>query len=202
MILVHDSLSLLCKDCRIDYSTVLFFCIKQGNMILSVGCISVAISSLSQHFTKRYDNEQRRRCRAMILISEFDFRRNESFNVYLETFPYRVYDSDFTFIIDNAFEYIIYDWIKSIERETVTLYKNDLQAFQFGENFWITDTNNEKHLLNKEKLASGIGQALKIFKEDMVNYKQEIKAPCINGAICDYIIQISIYGELRFDNHN
>ena len=134
----------------------------------------------------------------MVLIAGFNEKRNEPYKVFLETYPYKVYLYDYGYILDTAYEQML-KWTKQIKREIKTGYKDDLIAFMHGEVFWIKDIEGNDLKLDRDLLVTGIGKALYKFKDEMIDYKGELKGPCLDRLICDYIVQLALYGKYKFE---
>ncbi|MBD5508846.1 MAG: hypothetical protein HDR05_12585 [Lachnospiraceae bacterium] len=133
----------------------------------------------------------------MILRSDFSKKYQSTIKVYLETYPYKIKDLDFSIILDSGYEYSRF-WIDSIK--WIPRNDNDhvLRYFADGGKIWITDICGNEHELIKDMLVVGIGNVLKKHENSMVDYKQEIISACIDENICDEIIQLTLYGEIKF----
>ena len=133
----------------------------------------------------------------MVLVSEFNERSNSEYKIYLETYPYKICDMDFGIILDSGFE-MARDWIQSIRWIPRSESDNIFKYFSEGGNIWLTDRDNQEHLLNRDIMIKGISRIMLIHKSEVVNYKKEINAPCISNMVCDEIIQLALYNDIKY----
>jgi hypothetical protein len=134
----------------------------------------------------------------MVLFSGYDARIKEPYNVYLELYPYKVYDIDFAIILDTAYDIMKSRWATSIRRTVTTKYADDLLAFMHGENLWITDINGEEHLLNKEVMLKGLEIVIFELRYNIIGEDNRLLSECIGDEKCDDIIQLSLFDAIRF----
>lgn len=133
----------------------------------------------------------------MILKSEYNEKYGRTSKIYLEAFPYKITDLDLSIILDSGYEYSRH-WIESIKWVPRNPRDQVLSYFADGGTLWITDICHIEYILTKDILMVGVGIALQKYEKYMVNYKQEINSPCINENICDEIIQLSLYGDIKY----
>lgn len=131
----------------------------------------------------------------MVLVSDYNKKTGEQYNIYLETFPFKVYDFDIKIIFDTALDKMLENWCVSIRCLNPRRPFDELAE---GKPIWITDVTSMEHELTRDKMVAGIGQALKIHKYSMLNFRQELDTPCYSADICDEIVQFALYGEIRF----
>lgn len=133
----------------------------------------------------------------MVLKSEFNERYGKNIKIYLEAFPYKIRDLDLSIILDSGYEYSRY-WIRSIKWLPRNQRDQILSYFADGGKLWVTDICNVESILTKDILMIGVGLALEKYEKYMVDYKQEINASCISEKMCNEIIQLSLYGKIKF----
>lgn len=133
----------------------------------------------------------------MVLMSEYDEERSDTYKIYLETFPFKIYNIDLSCILDSAYENSK-KWIKNMywiprkDNDSFLLY------FAEGGKVWITDAENNEHELTRECLVYGIREALKIHKNEMIDSMNELNAPCFSESLCDEILQKAIFNSVKF----
>lgn len=137
----------------------------------------------------------------MILINGFDSRYNQSYSIYLGVFPYKIYDSDFKFILDGAFEYMN-NWVASLKWNPLSAKSHVITDFSKGSPLFITDINGEEHILTREKLIIGIKLALDLYGKIIVFRDNEIKTYSFTSELCDLIVQFSLYKTYKYINEN
>lgn len=137
----------------------------------------------------------------MILINEFDTRYNENYSIYLGVFPYKMYDSDFKFILDGAFEHMQY-WVKSLRWNPTSPNSHVIADFSIGRPVYITDIDGGEHTLTKEKLIKGLKIAISLYGELLEYRNKELQTFAFTSGLCDFIIQYSLYGTYKYINEN
>lgn len=134
-----------------------------------------------------------------ILVNKFDTKYNENYSIYLGIFPYKMYESDFKFILDGAFEFMVY-WVKSLRWNPTSPEAHMINDFAKGSTLYITDIDGREHTLTKGKLIKGLTQALNLYGETLIYRKNELKTFAFTSSLCDDIVQYSIYGKYEYIN--
>ena len=129
----------------------------------------------------------------LILVSDYD-KKGRQYNIYLEAFPFKIYDIDIQIILDTAYDKMIL-WCESIKCVSPT---HPFEAIAANRSIWIVDINGQEHELNRDKIVKGIGKALKVHKEKMLNYKGGLDTPSYSSDLCNEIIQFALFGKIRF----
>lgn len=132
----------------------------------------------------------------MVLVDDYDKRTGEHYSLYLETFPIKIYDFDLSTILDTAYDRMIDTWCDSIKCINA---KHVFKNLEEGKNIWIIDINGDEYELNRDKLAKGIGKALKRYgKDEMLDFKHRLNSPCFSNVLCDHIIQLAVFGKIVY----
>ena len=132
----------------------------------------------------------------MVLVDDYDKRTGEHYSIYLETFPIRVYDMDIKIILDTAYDKMIATWCNSIK---CIDYQNVFRSIAAGKSIWITDIKGDEFEITRNKIAEGIGKALKIYnKKELLDFKNNLNTPCLSSELCDRIIQLAVFGKVAY----
>ena len=134
----------------------------------------------------------------MVLKSGFNQRVSDTYKIYLEAFPYKIYDTDFAIILDTGYERM-QRWVKTMKWNPRNEKDHVLKYFADGGIIWIVDIDGNEKELTKDKLVVGIAEALKVHEREMVDFKKELWSYHMNEYLCDEIIQLGLYGRVIFD---
>ena len=133
----------------------------------------------------------------MILFNGFDTKYNENYNIYLGAFPYKLYDSDFKFILDGAFEHMDL-WVETLKWNPTSSNANIITDFAKGSPLYITDISGDEHVLTKEKLVIGIKLVLSLYGGLLLYGRNELQTYRFTSGLCDLIVQFSLYRTYKY----
>lgn len=127
-------------------------------------------------------------------------RRYQLGAVYLETFPYKVWDKDIANIVLGEMRASIH-WIKSI-KWTPTRTNCDFVKYLMNDGkLYITDRADKEYIITKDDILMGINKILK--DKEYGDYVKNTKnilfmKDMYNIAVCDLIMQMTILGEIIY----
>lgn len=136
----------------------------------------------------------------MILSREFDMNTGYEYEVWSEMNGIRLYDIDFTVIIDEALDYMALNslWCFKVMSSNGTSEEDVIETLNRNGTLYFYDSWQEEWFwLTREKLVIGLSKVIKErlkLKHEILRFGKGLSAVTFGSELCDEIVQVSLFG--------
>lgn len=123
----------------------------------------------------------------MIMITGYNTKRKDTYAVYLQTYPLKIYNNDFMYILVNCLYDVLNDGDK-LEWTKVKGADNIYESFNLGGQIWV----NGKEI-TKDLIVNNLALAIMTpsIKRELI-YKNELRDITLTRDMWKIILQVAL----------